>query len=155
MTLDHAVSVFNSFDVKPFNTDFVTLPHDASVKVFDILYIRGTSSANGHILTKVPLWQRKNYLEGQFDVRTHTHKVGVVQEVPGRIEFPYRREQASSATHIKEELDKVLSRRGEGLILKKSDSSYIPNSRLPVWLKVSATTLRGCAPGLRRAEHDS
>jgi ATP-dependent DNA ligase len=89
------------------------------------------------ILTDQPLFRRKNFLEGgHINSVSGETVVGVVLETPGRIEFPFRKENATTPSEIRLELDAVMERKGEGVILKKHNSRYIPNSRDPVWMKV-------------------
>lgn len=62
-------------------------------------------------------------------------KPGVITPLPGHIEFPFRKVSATTAAEVKKELDDTMERKGEGLILKRLDSPYIPNSRSFVWTK--------------------
>lgn len=112
----------------------------SSVKAFDILYVR-LHGKESRVLVDEPLFQRKRFLEGgHVNPITQQKTVGAITELYGRMEFPYRREEANSAGEIRDELDKVMERKGEGVILKKRNSRYVPNSRECIWLKVSWLT---------------
>ncbi|KAL7418092.1 ATP dependent DNA ligase domain-containing protein [Mrakia frigida] len=110
-------------------------PHPC-FKVFDILYVRGKGNSKGTALSNIPLHRRKVFLEGGLDEKTKTHTVGVIRQIPGRIEFPYRTEGANTAEDIRSELHGIMERKGEGLILKNRNSLYEPGGRNKDWVKV-------------------
>ena len=114
-----------------------------AVKVFDILYLRGKGASEGVSLANTPLWRRKIYLEGGYDRLAKKETRGVITEVPGRIEFPYRKEGANTAEDIRTELHAVMERKGEGLILKHPGALYEAGGRNKQWVKVSAIRRAG------------
>lgn len=89
----------------------LTSLHRPSVKVFDILYLRGKGNPQGVALAHTPLWKRKLYLEGGTDPKTGQYTAGVITDIPGRIEFPYRKEGANTAQDIRSELEAIMERK--------------------------------------------
>ncbi|RXK40753.1 hypothetical protein M231_02005 [Tremella mesenterica] len=91
-------------------------------KVFDILYL------NDKCLTGKRLSERKRLL--------HSNRVFKdIDQYKGRLEFAAE-ERGKSGKDIRAMLEKILESRGEGLVVKKLESTYQTNSRGQDWVKV-------------------
>ncbi|KAG8787200.1 DNA ligase (ATP) [Serendipita sp. 397] len=93
-------------------------------KVFDVLYLNGKS------LTGYSLMQRRRNLERVFD------------PVEGRLEIMHQFE-ATTVGDVQNLLRKVVEDRGEGLILKHPNSTYVLNGRVDQWVKVKPEYMEG------------
>lgn len=102
-------------------------------RVFDCLYF------NHMDLTQLPLWKRREVLEGC--IRKERGKSDedvpgiIIKQVPGRFEIhPYQR--TDSVNDIEPMLRKIVENSSEGLVLKNPHSPYILNERPTTWIKV-------------------
>ncbi|KAG8833158.1 DNA ligase (ATP) [Serendipita sp. 399] len=93
-------------------------------KVFDVLYLNGKS------LTGYTLMHRRRTLERVFD------------PVDGRLEIMHQFD-ATTIGDVQNLLRKVVEDRGEGLILKHPNSTYILNGRVDQWVKVKPEYMEG------------
>jgi DNA ligase-4 len=99
------------------NNPVATDLHRPLFRVFDILYLNGTS------LLHYTLAERRKALSG------------VLHDVPRRIEIhPYL--PATSKAEIESELRKVIASSSEGLVIKNPRSPYQLNDRNDDWVKV-------------------
>ncbi|GAA5828242.1 hypothetical protein JCM11251_002654 [Rhodosporidiobolus azoricus] len=99
-------------------------PQDARpcFKVFDILYIKGTSGTPQPLLHNA-LWDRKQLL----------HKV--LKPIKGVIEIADCA-TGTSLEDIRDQLTRILEDRGEGLVVKHPFSMYTLGSREQAWIKI-------------------
>ncbi|CED85204.1 dna ligase 4 [Phaffia rhodozyma] len=105
-------------------------------KVFDVLYLRLRDDPEPQDLCPTKLVDRKHMLEG-YNKSDGSFQAGVItKQIRGRLEFPYRVEGCSTAKHIRDELNAVIERKGEGLILKQRHSKYRCHTRDKAWMKV-------------------
>ncbi|KAL1413255.1 DNA ligase (ATP) [Vanrija albida] len=91
-------------------------------KVFDILYL------NGKCLTGSRLSERKRLLKSGRVFRD-------LDNFRGRLEFVDER-LGQSGKDIRDMLESVLESKGEGIVVKRVDSTYQTNSRGADWVKV-------------------
>ena len=90
---------------------------NATVKVFDLLYLNGQSLAN-----KSTKFRKRNLK-------------ACIKEVQGRIELVADFE-ARTANDVRKRMEEVMATRGEGLVMKHPDAGYILNGRNKDWIKV-------------------
>ena len=90
---------------------------NATVKVFDLLYLNGQSLAN-----KSTKFRKRNLK-------------ACIKEVQGRIELVVDFE-ARTANDVRKRMEEVMATRGEGLVMKHPDAGYILNGRNKDWIKV-------------------
>ncbi len=88
-----------------------------TVKVFDLLYLNGTS-----LLHKSLKFRKRNLKS-------------CIAEVKGRIEFSLEYE-GRTAQDVRNRMEDIMAQRGEGLVLKHPSSEYILNGRNRDWIKV-------------------
>ena len=88
-----------------------------TVKIFDLLYLNGVS------LVGKPLKFRKRNMRAY------------IKEITGRIEYAVEYE-GRTAKDVRQRMDDVMAARGEGLVIKHSDSEYVLNGRNKDWIKV-------------------
>jgi DNA ligase-4 len=100
------------------------LADSSVVKVFDMLFI------NGRSLLGEPLSKRKREMHM------------ALKEVPGRVEF-VAEFRGRTVEDVRTRLAQVMADRGEGLVLKHSRSTYIPNGRNHDWIKVKPEYMVG------------
>ncbi|KAJ7252709.1 DNA ligase 4 [Mycena haematopus] len=86
-------------------------------KIFDMLYI------NGQSLIEKPTKYRKKQMRK------------CLTEIKGRIEFASE-ETGKTAQDVRNQMDKVMEARGEGLVIKHPLSQYVLNGRNMDWIKV-------------------
>ncbi|BEI97354.1 hypothetical protein CcaverHIS631_0209430 [Cutaneotrichosporon cavernicola] len=91
-------------------------------KVFDILFL------NDRCLTGARLSERKRLLKSGRVFRN-------LEDYKGRIEF-VDEERGKSGKDIRAMLERILESKGEGIVVKRSDSQYVTNSRASDWVKV-------------------
>lgn len=91
---------------------------NATVKVFDLLYLNGQSLAN-----KSTKFRKRNLK-------------ACIKEVQGRIELVADFE-ARTANDVRKRMEEVMATRGEGLVMKHPDAGYILNGRNKDWIKAS------------------
>jgi DNA ligase-4 len=87
------------------------------VKVFDLLYLNGMS------LLQKSLEFRKRNLKAY------------VAEIKGYIEF-IEEHEGKTAKDVREKMDEIMEKRGEGIIVKHPNSEYVLNGRTKDWIKV-------------------
>jgi len=106
------------------STDNTELPR-ALFKVFDILYLKGKGKPQGTSFVYKPLIERRQVMESGR----------IFTEIKTRLEVcPCTR--GKNTQDIRESFEKILQEMGEGLIIKKLDSTYHINSRTKDWYKV-------------------
>jgi ATP-dependent DNA ligase len=91
---------------------------NATVKVFDLLYLNGQPLVN-----KSTKFRKRN-------LKT------CIKEIQGRIELVVDFE-ARTANDVRKRMEEVMATRGEGLVMKHPDAGYILNGRNKDWIKVS------------------
>ncbi|KAG8696577.1 DNA ligase (ATP) [Ceratobasidium sp. 395] len=91
-------------------------------KVFDILLVRGPSEPT-KVLCNTPLDVRRKVLNKVF------------KPVPGRFELATQG-FGESVRDVESALEKIIEKRGEGLVLKTRESPYVLGGREPFWVKV-------------------
>ncbi|KAF8325377.1 ATP dependent DNA ligase domain-containing protein, partial [Cantharellus anzutake] len=91
-------------------------------KIFDLLYINLEGARAPTLLTRKTL-----------NVRLQTLKnLGLFKEVPGRLEFVTQR-VGKTAEDVESFLEDIVEERGEGLVLKRSQSAYSLGGREGKW----------------------
>ena len=91
---------------------------NATVKVFDLLYLNGQPLVN-----KSTKFRKRNLK-------------ACIKEIQGRIELVADFE-ARTANDVRKRMEEVMATRGEGLVMKHPDAGYILNGRNKDWIKVS------------------
>ncbi|CAH7667372.1 ATP dependent DNA ligase domain-containing protein [Phakopsora pachyrhizi] len=122
-----AFGTLKNFRTRPstINLSFHRVLIICMIKVFDILYIRGTNRERGYSLIDKPLSERWEAIRGGR----------IFEEVPSRFELG-QSVKGKSSSDIKEWFEKILENKGEGLIIKKLNSRYTLNVRTDDWIKL-------------------
>ncbi len=104
-----------------------------TVKVFDLLYLNGQP-----LINKSTKFRKRNLK-------------ACIKGIQGRIELVTEFE-ARTATDVRNRMEDIMAARGEGLVMKHPDASYILNGRIKDWLKARPISWSGaCTHRYRRS----
>jgi ATP-dependent DNA ligase len=93
------------------------IPTGDTVKVFDLLYLNGQP-----LINKSTKFRKRNLK-------------ACIKGIQGRIELVTESE-ARTAMDVRKGMEDIMAARGEGLVMKHPDASYILNGRNRDWIKV-------------------
>jgi DNA ligase 4 len=104
-----------------------------TVKVFDLLYLNGQP-----LINKSTKFRKRNLK-------------ACIREIQGRIELVTEFE-ARTAMDVRKRMEDIMAARGEGLVMKHPDASYVLNGRIKDWIKARLISWSGaCTHRCRRS----